>query len=109
LTGKADLTAVLREGKRTRTKYLDVRAIASPLAHPRVGIVVPKQGRTTTDRNRLKRRLRELVRIHVLPSLAPIDLVIVTRSQTYTASFAQLHAEVLSAVEKVAGALRTKE
>lgn len=100
LTGKAELTAVLREGKRTRTKLLDVRAIASPLAHPRVGIVVPKRRRTTIDRNRLKRRLREVVRLHVLPVLQPLDLVISARPEAYDASFVDLQREVLKGIQR---------
>lgn len=36
-------------------------------AVPRVGIVVPKHGRTIVERNRLKRRLREILRTEWLP------------------------------------------
>ncbi len=43
----------------------------SALSHARVGFVVPKYGHTSVDRNRLKRRLRELVRTRLLPSLRP--------------------------------------
>jgi RNase P protein component len=43
----------------------------SALPHARVGFVVPKYGHTSVDRNRLKRRLRELVRTRLLPSLRP--------------------------------------
>jgi ribonuclease P protein component len=98
--------AVLREGKRTRTKLLDVRAIASPLAHPRVGIVVPKRGRATTDRNRLKRRLREVVRVSILPRLEPLDLVIYARVEAYDASFLELQGQLLEGVERTIEALR---
>ena len=40
---------------------LDVRVLASPFSHPRVGIVVPRHRQSAVDRNRLKRRIRELV------------------------------------------------
>lgn len=43
----------------------------SPLPHARVGFVVPKYGHSSVDRNRLKRRLRELVRTRLLPALRP--------------------------------------
>ena len=36
---------------------------------PRVGIVVPRHQHSAVDRNRLKRRLRELVRLELLPAL----------------------------------------
>jgi len=76
------------------------------LAHPRVGIVVPKRGRTTTDRNRLKRRLREVVRLHILPRLEPLDLVIYARPEAYDASFLELQGRVLEGVERIVEALQ---
>jgi ribonuclease P protein component len=66
-----------------------------------VGIVVPKRGRTTSDRNRLKRRLRELIRIHVLGVLEPMDLVIHTRPEAYRASFSELQSDVLKGVARM--------
>jgi RNase P protein component len=60
---------VRRSGARIRVEYLDVRAMPSALPHARVGFVVPKYGHSSADRNRLKRRLRELVRTRLLPAL----------------------------------------
>jgi RNase P protein component len=45
--------------------------MSSALPHARVGFVVPKYGHSSVDRNRLKRRLRELVRTRLLPALRP--------------------------------------
>jgi len=61
--------AVRRVGTRIRVEYLDVRAVISALPHARVGFVVPKYGHSSVERNRLKRRLRELVRTRLLPAL----------------------------------------
>jgi ribonuclease P protein component len=71
--------------------------VSSPLAHPRAAIVVPKRGRRIVDRNRLKRRLRELVRLDVLGNLTGVDLVVLAREPAYTAAFGQLRAELLQA------------
>lgn len=78
----------------------------SPLAHPRVGIVVPKRGRTTVDRNRLKRRLRELIRVELLPDIASMDMVVRARDEAYGASFADLRAQVLYAGKQLSRALQ---
>jgi ribonuclease P protein component len=59
-----------------------------------VGLIVPKHKRSGVERNRLKRRLREIVRIDVLPVLAPIDLVIRARPEAYEASMMMLRSEV---------------
>lgn len=80
--------------------------LASPLAHPRVGIIVPKRGRTTVDRNRLKRRLRELIRLRVLPSLPPADLIVQARPEAYTATFVELEAHLLAGVDRLLRSLQ---
>jgi ribonuclease P protein component len=74
--------------------HLDVRAIASPLGHPRVGVVVPRYSGSAVDRNRLKRRLRELVRTRLLPAAPSADVVIRARPGAYSASFDALEADV---------------
>lgn len=67
---------------------------ASPSEHPRVGIVVPRHGQTAVLRNRLKRRLRELVRLRMLRELPAVDVVIRARREAYDVAFAALRDEV---------------
>jgi RNase P protein component len=112
---------VRRSGTRIRVEYLDVRAMLTTRPHARVGFVVPKYGHSSVDRNRLKRRLRELVRTQLLPSLRlaaqadhtavadgraamqgdadgaglpPVDVVVRALPGAYDAPFAALAAEV---------------
>ena len=73
-----------------------------------MGIVVAKRGRTTTDRNRLKRRLRELTRLRLLPILQAVDIVVQARPEAYDATFVELDAQLLGAVEKILQSLRQK-
>ena len=73
-----------------QTERLEARASASLLLYPRIGIVVPKHRRRIVDRNRVKRRLREIVRTRVLPELNGIDLLIRARPEAYASSFEQL-------------------
>jgi ribonuclease P protein component len=61
--------AVRRAGTPIRIEYLDVRAMTTTRGASRVGFVVPKYKHSAVDRNRLKRRLRELVRTRLLPVL----------------------------------------
>ncbi len=93
----------MREGKRVRTEHLDLRAAASPLHHPRVGFIVPKHKQTSVARNRLKRRLSEIVRRRLLPALPPIDVVVRARPEAYGASFGALEGEVARASLKLVG------
>lgn len=97
LTRETDLEVVRRTGKRIQTEHLEARASASLLPHPRVGIVVPKHRRRIVDRNRVKRRLRELVRTRLLPNLNHrIDLLIRAKPDAYDATFQDLAVDVAS-------------
>jgi len=71
-----------------------------------VGIVVPRHRQSAVDRNRLKRRIRELVRIDLLPALQavpPVDLVIRARIDAYAAEFEALRADILTVRRRLGG------
>jgi ribonuclease P protein component len=77
---------------------LDVFLRPAQAAGPRVGIVVPKHGRTIVERNRLKRRLREILRTQWLPDErgrvaaegGGRDLLVRVRPTAYAAGFEEL-------------------
>jgi ribonuclease P protein component len=77
-----------------QTERLEARASASLSLHSRAGIVVPKHRHKIVERNRVKRRLRELVRIKLLPGLEGIDVLIRAKPEAYDSSFAQLAGDV---------------
>lgn len=93
---------VRQEGKRFRTVHLEVRYLASLLRQARVGIIVPKHKQNSVARNRVKRRLREQVRLVVLPALqartakdrSPLDVVLRATPAAYGATYAELAADV---------------
>ena len=74
---------------------------ASPQAQLRAGIVVPRHKHTAVARNRLKRQLRELVRLYILPLGIPLDVVLWAQRSGYEASFEQLRSDVESLVLRI--------
>ena len=68
----------------------------------RVGLIVPKYKHSAVDRNRLKRRLRELARLRLLPSGVVADIVIRVRPEAYQASFDALAADIVRALVQLA-------
>ena len=101
MTKGSEIRRVATQGKRIRTKHLDVRIVASPRFHPRVGFVIPKYGHSAVDRNRIKRQLREIVRTSVLGALRPVDVVIKAFPDVYTATFSTLANELLQILKRV--------
>lgn len=107
LTRGVELRLILREGKRIRTEHLELRVIASLLHHARVGFVVPKHGRSIVERNQLKRRLREIVRLKILRRIPSVDMIVRARPEAYSASFASLERELDSGRERTEQLFRT--
>ena len=69
-----------------------------------MGIIVPKHRHSIVERNRLKRRLREIVRLEILPVMStPADLVIRAGPRAYETSMATLRAELVAGVARVLG------
>jgi ribonuclease P protein component len=89
-----------------QTERLEARASASLFLHPRVGIVVPKHRHKVVARNRVKRRLRELVRTTLLPALGRVDLLIRAKPEAYESTFNELTADVAQIGDWAAGLAR---
>lgn len=85
-----------------RSASIEARTTASLLAFPRVGFVVPRYKHSAVARNRLKRRLRELVRLHVLPTAPPYDAVLRAGPSAYHRSFEALRDEVQQLAARLA-------
>jgi ribonuclease P protein component len=64
---------------------------------------VPRHRNTAVRRNRLKRRLREILRVELLPRLelaAPIDILVRARREAYDAAFCMLRDELVTWVNR---------
>lgn len=105
ITASGEIRNLFRRGKRRKTRHLDVFVSPSPALHPRLGLVVPNHRQKIVRRNRLKRRLREIGRMIVLPALRAdgpvVDLLVRARPEAYGASFAQLREELAAVVEEL--------
>ena len=77
-----------------RTEHLEVRASDSLLSHARAAVIVGKHGHTIVERNRLRRRLRELVRVKILSALKATDIVVRAFPSAYERNFAELSKEI---------------
>jgi ribonuclease P protein component len=88
------LAYVKKAGRRLRTEHLEVRAVTSLLSHVRLAVIVGKHRHTIVERNRLRRRLRELARIRLMPRNVSMDVVIRSLPNAYDASFAMLTKEI---------------
>ena len=68
---------------------------------PRVGFTVSKKVGSAVERNRVRRRLREIVRLSPLPLLSGHDYVLVGRRAALSLPFAQIAQEYEGALKRV--------
>lgn len=104
LSRAQDIELVRRTGKRVKSGLLDVRVTASPSSCARVGVIVPKYGHIIVERNRLRRRMREIVRVRMLPVLRvapPTDVLVRVLPRAYWASFDVLEREIDGIVTRI--------
>lgn len=91
---------MFRSGRRQRCGPIDLFLLAAP-DRRRAAIIVPRHGQSAVARNRLKRRLRELVRMHWLPAASGGDLVVRARPGAYASSFDELRRSLQACLEKI--------
>jgi ribonuclease P protein component len=78
-------------------------SLQAPIAGPRVGLTAGRVLGKAVERNRVKRRMREVVRMNLTLLTRDVDVVLHPRRIVLTAQFAQLQSEVsriFSVIEK---------
>lgn len=110
----ADFEKVYRNGQRifsTHMTFFFLRREAGPVrqesriageaASARVGFTVPRVLGKAVDRNRIRRRLREAVRLNLNAAGNNVDVVIHPKKSALTAEFGELRDEVARAFHKI--------
>ena len=106
LRSRAEFTTVQESGQRAAGRYLIVLGKLNGLGRDRLGIIASKRVGGAVQRNRAKRRVRELFRREVASGSTPadLDLVVIVRAGLVRAPFAALTADFQAALRKMRGA-----
>ncbi len=95
LVRKSEFDAVYRAGKRRSSSHFTVFFRANEQPQSRFGFSIKKTLGGAVVRNRIRRRLREMVRCHRLEIPAGWDIVIHPKSSVAKAPFVALTADLL--------------
>lgn len=95
-----DYDRVYRDGRRRTVSQFVVFYRANGSNESRLGISVKRAQGTAVERNRMRRRLREIFRTHRQEIPAGWDIVIHPRSSTAQADFAALTKELVSLLKQ---------
>src|SRR6184192_593471 len=99
LVRRGDFDAVYRAGKRRSSSHFTVFLRANELPQSRFGVSIKKALGGAVVRNRIRRRLREIVRHHRREIPAGWDIVIHPKSVAAKAPFAALTADLLQLLQ----------
>lgn len=102
LRRRGEFLAVQREGRSYRAKHVVAVARRNGLEQTRLGVTVSRRVGKAVERNRVKRRLREIFRHHqeVLPP--GLDVVLIARTGSSKAGFGDLRDEVVGLFQSIA-------
>jgi ribonuclease P protein component len=109
LIRRADFDAVYREGRKRSSREFAVFLRANGLPVSRFGWSIKKALGTAVRRNRIRRRVREIVRLHRREIATGWDVVIHPRASAANADFAALTNELLKLLPRGKAAQDTKE
>ena len=101
LVRRGEFDAVYRAGKRRSSSHFTVFFRANELPQSRFGFSIKKALGGAVVRNRIRRRLREVVRCHRQEIPAGWDIVIHPKSSVARAEFAALTADLLRLLKSV--------
>jgi len=101
LVRRGEFDAVYRAGKRRSSSHFTVFFRANELPQSRFGFSIKKALGGAVVRNRIRRRLREIVRCHRLEIPAGWDMVIHPKNSVAHAKFAALTADLLRVLKSV--------
>ena len=101
LVRRGDFDAVYRAGKRRSSSHFTVFFRANQLPVSRFGFSIKKALGGAVVRNRIRRRIREMVRCHRMEIPVGWDIVIHPKSSVGRAEFAGLTGDLLRLMKSV--------
>jgi ribonuclease P protein component len=101
ITNDKDFQTIYRRGRHLSSTSLNLNYLSNNLGHTRIGIVVNKRvAKKATERNLLKRQLREILRNNYGQIRSGLDLVISTKGPSVKLNFDNLKKELMILLEK---------
>ena len=101
ISSSREIKRVIEKGIKFQAGPLKIHLLQTRTSSPnRTAFAVPRCGQTVVARNRLKRRLQELVRLYPIQSTGCLTVVRIS-SACYEYTFRQLEKRYCSVVEKI--------
>jgi ribonuclease P protein component len=99
---RADFQLVYDRGRKHQGRYMLLFSLPRAGQPTRLGIAATRKMGAAVERNRAKRRVRELFRLH--PAPPGFDIVVVPRRGLIEAAFASIEAEYVATIGRLRSA-----
>lgn len=104
LRSRGEFTAVQSGGRRVVGRYLTMLGLPNTIGRDRLGIIASKRVGGSVQRNRAKRRLRELFRRGAVSTAKQfLDVVAIAKAELVDAPFHAVEADFHAALQKLRG------
>lgn len=100
LRRKADFDLISRHGTVRSSRLLVLRTMRTSGSRTRVGLSTPRTLGGAVQRNRVRRRLRDLLREQLNATEGGLDLLLIARSEAGTATYSELREALRSLLER---------
>ena len=100
LRRKADFDAIGRHGKSRSGRLLVLRSLRTDGPGTRIGLSTPRTLGGAVQRNRVRRRLRDLLRGQLGAMSSGWDLLLIARPEAGSATYAELREALRSLLER---------
>lgn len=96
-----DFERVYRRGRKHSSAHVTCYCLPNELGYGRFGLTIKAAVGTAVRRNRIKRRVRELIRLHREEFRAGWDVILHPKPEVGTLPFAQLEQEFVALLQRV--------
>ncbi|MCK4553470.1 ribonuclease P protein component [Candidatus Parcubacteria bacterium] len=102
LTKDKDFDNIFKNGKSSYDKLIGVKAIQNQLGNSRFGILVSaKVSKKAVERNKIKRQIREIIKLQLNKIKLGYDVVIITLPAILGKSYQEIERSVISHLKKL--------
>lgn len=102
LTKKRDIENLAKTGRRLGSVFFNVKYKKSAHTKERYLIVVSaKVSKKAVERNKVRRRVREIIRTEMLGDLGGFDIMVVVKDSALRAGFDALKSDLLNLLVKI--------
>ena len=102
VTNGRDFQNIYRRGRHLSSAFFGLNYLKNNFGFSRLGVVVSKKtARKATDRNLLKRRVREILRLNYAKISLGFDIIITLKGSTSGVDFKKLEEELLTILNKL--------